>query len=95
VTEPPDTTYVLSNAPSATPLETLAQIGGSRYHVEHVLEEAKGSAGLGQYEVRSWSSWYRHMTLALMAHTFLTLIRHADAQKKFSSAALLVTPQFC
>ncbi|MHB8630123.1 MAG: IS701 family transposase [Aggregatilineales bacterium] len=52
VTEPPDTTYFLSNAPAHTSLETLAQVGGSRYHVEHLLEEAKGSAGLAQYEVR-------------------------------------------
>jgi SRSO17 transposase len=57
VTQPPDTSYFLSNAPPETPLETLAQVGGSRYHVEHLLEEAKGSAGLAQYEVRSWHSW--------------------------------------
>jgi SRSO17 transposase len=82
VAEPPDTTYFLSNAPSHTALEVLAQVGGSRYHVEHLLEEAKGSAGLGQYEVRQWHSWYRHMTLALMAHAWLTLLRHTDAQKK-------------
>src|SRR5258708_206429 len=90
VAEPPDTTYYLSNAPHDTLLETLAQVGGSRYHAEHLLEEAKGSAGLGQYEVRYWHSWYRHMTLALIAHTWLTLLRHADAKKKSRPLALLV-----
>jgi SRSO17 transposase len=94
VAQLPDTTYYLSNAPSHTPLETLAQVGGSRYHVEHLLEEAKGSAGLGHYEVRYWHSWYRHMTLALVAHTWLTLLRHADAQKKPPPASILVAPQF-
>lgn len=89
VTEPPDTTYFLSNAPSHTPLETLAQVGGSRYHVEHLLKEAKGSTGLGQYEVRYWHSWYRHMTLSLMAHAWLTLLRQADAQKKSVTSPLL------
>jgi len=93
VTEPPDTTYFLSNAPTSTPLETLAQVGGARYHVAHLLEEAKGSAGLGQYEVRSWQSWYRHMTLALIAHTWLTLLRLADAQKKSRAPALLAAAQ--
>jgi SRSO17 transposase len=82
VTEPPDTTYFLSNADSTTSLDLLAQVGGSPYPVEHLLEEAKGSAGLGQYQVRYWHSWYRHMTLALMVHTWLTLLRQADAQKK-------------
>jgi len=89
VSEPLDTTYYLSNAPAQTPLETLAQVAGSRYHIEHLLEEAKGSAGLGQYEVRYWHAWYRHMTLALLAHTWLTLLRHADAQKKSVPAPLL------
>ena len=90
VAEPPDTSYFLSNAPAQTSLETLAQVGGSRYHVQHLLEEAKGSAGLAQYEVRHWQSWYRHMTLALMAHAWLTLLRHTDAQKKSAAPAFLV-----
>jgi SRSO17 transposase len=93
VTESPDITYFLSNAPSSTPLDTLAQVGGVRYHVEHLLEEAKGRAGLGQYEVRYWHSWYRHMTLALIAHTWLTLLRQADAQKKSRPASLLAADQ--
>ncbi|MEP7287373.1 MAG: hypothetical protein ABI947_16575 [Chloroflexota bacterium] len=42
------TTGRLSNADSTTPLDVLAQVGGSRYEVEHLLEEAKGRAGLGQ-----------------------------------------------
>ncbi len=92
---PPDVTYFLSNAPTETTLDTLAQVAGSRYHVEHLLEEAKGSAGLGQYEVRHWHSWYRHMTLALMAHSWLTLIRHADAQKKSPRSAVLAAAQCC
>lgn len=35
----------------------------------------QGQVGLDQYEVRSWSGWYRHITLALLAHTFLTVTR--------------------
>lgn len=93
VTEPPDATYFLSNADSTTPLEVLAQVGGSRYQVEHLLEEAKGSAGLGQYEVRYWHSWYRHMTLALIAHTWLTLLRHEEAQKKSQPTSLLASAE--
>ena len=29
--------------------------------------------GLDQYEVRRWTGWYRHVTLALLAHAFLAV----------------------
>ena len=32
--------------------------------------------GLDQYEVRRWDGWYRHITLAMLAHAYLTVIRH-------------------
>lgn len=86
----PDVTYYLSNAPADTPLETLAQVASSRQQIEQVLDEARGSAGLADYEVRYWHSWYGHMTLALVAHAFITLLRHADTQKKSLPAANLV-----
>jgi SRSO17 transposase len=31
--------------------------------------------GLADYEVRSWHGWYRHVTLALVAQAFLTVVR--------------------
>lgn len=91
----PEVTYHVSNASAHTPLETLAQVACARHHIEQLLEEAKGSAGLADYEVRYWHSWYRHMTLALVAHAFITLLRHADAQKKLAAAASVVATEFC
>jgi SRSO17 transposase len=70
-------------------------VASARHQIEQLLEEAKGSAGLADYEVRYWHSWYRHMTLALVAHAFITLLRHADTQKKSGSAARLVATEFC
>ena len=32
--------------------------------------------GLDQYEVRKWEGWYRHITLAMLAHAYLAVIRH-------------------
>jgi len=49
---------------------------------EQLLEEAKGEAGLDEYEVRYWHSWYRHITLSMVAHTWLTLVRHTEREKK-------------
>ena len=39
------------------------------------FEEAKGQVGLDQYEVRKWEGWHRHITLAMLAHAYLAVIR--------------------
>jgi len=77
-----ESTYALSNAPVDTPLEDLVAVALARHPIEQLLQEAKSEAGLADYEVRYWHSWYRHITLSLMAHTWLTLIRHSQREKK-------------
>ena len=77
------TAYVVF-APHAVALATVVQVAGSRWTVERCFEEAKGEVGLDQYEVRSWTGWYRHMTLAMWAYALLTVLRAANL-----SAALL------
>jgi hypothetical protein len=52
---------------------------GTRSTIEQCIEESRGEVGLGQYEVRHWHSWYRHITLALMAHTWLAAHREQNA----------------
>ena len=36
---------------------------------------AKGECGLDHYEVRHWQGWYRHITLAMLAHAVLAILR--------------------
>ena len=43
--------------------------------IEEGFEQAKGEVGLDHYEVRRWPGWYRHVTLALLAHAFLVVTR--------------------
>jgi len=74
--------YYLAYAPSKTPLLTLAQVAASRYTVEQCIEEAKGETGLDEYKVRYWHSWYRHITLSLMAHAWLAFMRAKTQDKK-------------
>ena len=76
-----ETAYYLAHAPADTPLLTLAQVASTRYTVEQCIEEAKGEAGLDEYQVRYWHSWYRHITLSMMAHAWLAFVR-AKAQEK-------------
>jgi SRSO17 transposase len=78
ITKPNEIAYYLSNAPEETPLLELAQVAGARWAVEQCFEEAKGETGLDHYEVRYWQSWYRHITLSMMAHAWLTSIRRLE-----------------
>jgi SRSO17 transposase len=67
----------------------MARVAGARWASEESFESAKGEVGLDQSEVRSWPGWYRHITLALLAHAYLTVTRaHAvtpDAPRKKKS----------
>lgn len=67
--------YFLVFAPAETSLATLAEVIGDRWGIERAFEESKGAVGLDQYEVRSWHGWYRHITLAMWAHAFLSATR--------------------
>jgi SRSO17 transposase len=82
LTEPDETAFYLSNAPAETDLLTLAQVASTRYTVEQCIEEAKGETGLDHYEVRYWHSWYRHITLSMMAHAWLASVRLRRNQEK-------------
>jgi SRSO17 transposase len=62
-------------APKETALQKLVAVAGSRWTIESAFEEAKGEVGLDQYEVRGFEEWYRHVTLALLAHAFLAGLR--------------------
>jgi hypothetical protein len=46
-----------------------------RWRVESCFEEAKGETGLDEYEVRAWTGWHRHITLSMLAHAYLTIVR--------------------
>jgi len=82
LTDPSEIAYYLSNAPVTTPLDTLATVAAQRYSVEQCIEEGKGESGLDAYEVRFWHSWHRHITLAMMAHTWLAAMRSSTVVKK-------------
>lgn len=66
-------------APMATTLAVMVQIAGRRWLIEEAIETAKGEVGLDQYEVRRWTGWYRHITLALLAHAYLA-VQRAEGQ---------------
>jgi SRSO17 transposase len=75
LSDPTELAYYRAYGPEETPLEELVQVAGARWAVEEGFERAKDAVGLDQYEVRRWRAWYRHITLALLAHAYLEVTR--------------------
>jgi SRSO17 transposase len=73
--------------PARTTLAELVRVAGTRWTVECGFQQAKGEAGLDHYEVRRYDAWYRHVTLAMLAHAFLAVMR-ATAAKTMATADL-------
>nr|WP_275365636.1 transposase [Xenorhabdus bovienii] len=70
--------YVVYARREQAALKTLAQVAGHRWEIECGFEETKGECGLDHYEVRQWHSWYRHITLSLLAHAVLAVLRRRE-----------------
>lgn len=51
-----------------------ARIAGSRWAIEECFQAAKNECGLDEYEVRRYIGWYRHITLAMLAHAVLAAL---------------------
>src|SRR5204862_7577720 len=71
LSDPQDLSYYFVFGPPATTLHEMVQALGTRWHIEEDFENTK-DMGLDHYEVRSWIGWYRHITLVMLAHAFLT-----------------------
>jgi SRSO17 transposase len=75
VSDPTEIAYFACGGPPGTTLAELVRVAGTRWAVEDLFELAKGDCGLGDYEVRSWVGWHRHVTLSLFALAVVAVIR--------------------
>ena len=76
IEEQPEYAWYLFHAPtSRARLETLVRVAGQRWQIEQAFQAAKGECGLDHYEVRHWQGWYRHITLSMLAHAVLAVLR--------------------
>ena len=78
IAQPGELAYFVCFGPAGTALEELVRVAGTRWAIEECFEEAKGQ-GLDQYEVRRWAGWYRHITLAMLAHF---VIKSSDGTRR-------------
>ena len=64
--------YLLGQGLLGVPVAEVARVFTARHRIEECLGRAKGEAGLGDYQVRTWEGWHHHQTLSLLAAWFLT-----------------------
>ena len=75
LTDPTDIAYYLTHGPKRVALADLARAAGTRWAIEESFQTSKGQTGLDHYQVRQYTGWYRHITLSMLAHAFLTVTR--------------------
>jgi hypothetical protein len=95
IDDPGKIAYYLVVAPPGTSLHTMVLAIGARWCIEVDLENAK-DLGLDHYEVRSYTGWYRHITLVMLASAFLLGLciqeRQHSCQSGESSSSLPLIP---
>ena len=96
VSTPTELTAYVVLARQETMLAEVVRVAGTRWTIESCFEAAKGEVGLDHYEVRSWTGWYRHMTLSMWALALLTVMRAGalagEALKKSLSPSQGMSP---
>jgi len=70
----------LASGAEVTSEAELLRVCGVRWQIEECFARAKGEVGLDQYEVRTWDAWHRFVTLCLLAHAGLVVMRPAASQ---------------
>jgi SRSO17 transposase len=73
--DPEEQGFYQAYGPAGTTVEELVKVCQERWAVEECFAEAKGEVGLDHYEVRKWEAWQRHITLCLLAHAILAVVR--------------------
>lgn len=79
--EEEDLAYFVVFAPRETTIDEAVRVAGTRWRIESCFEEAKGDCGLDEYECRKWEAWYRHITLSMLAHAFLSVARASQPKR--------------
>jgi SRSO17 transposase len=87
--------YYFSTLPQATSLKRLTEVAHSRWAIEQFYEDAKGECGLSEYQGRRFDGLHRHLSLVMVAYSFLMLSSSAEAIEEdpsrgsFSPSALV------
>ncbi|GAB2940483.1 IS701 family transposase [Nonomuraea sp. N2-4H] len=88
LTDPDDIAFYLCYGPIGTSIDDLVRVAGARWAIEECFASAKNETGLDHYQVRRYKAWYRHITLAMLAHAYLVVTAaHAPKARAAWSAS--------
>ena len=68
--------YYHCHNPNRSGFGELVNVAGSRWPIEECFGSSKNEVGLDEYQVRKYNAWHRHITLAMLTHSFLTITAH-------------------
>ena len=92
IDDPTDLAYYFCYSNQPTSLEELVYVAASHWTVEECFQTGKNEAGLDHYQVRDYTAWYKHMTLAMIALAFLTIIKTAEEKRGSSIRTTTSSP---
>jgi SRSO17 transposase len=78
VSKPSELAYYICHTRRPVPVAELVRVAGSRWGVEETFQFAKNETGLDHYQVRTYTAWYRHITLSMLASAFLAATAQAE-----------------
>jgi SRSO17 transposase len=80
IADPTDIAFFSTFKPVATPWEKLVSVAGARWNIETGFQQTKGEVGLADYEVRTYTGWYRYIMMTLVAFAYLAVTQIALRQ---------------
>jgi SRSO17 transposase len=78
-------------APEPVTLTSLVRVAGRRWTIEENIQAGKGLAGLDEHQVRTWTSWHRWVTLAMLAAAFLAIAAATERHDPVPSGLIPLT----
>jgi SRSO17 transposase len=76
-----DLAFYRCYAPQPVTLTALVATAGIRWTIEENIQASKGLAGLDEHQVRTWTSWHRWVTLAMLAAAVLAVTTAAERRR--------------
>lgn len=70
-----ETKYYFTGLPARASLKQLAAAVKSRWPIEQFYQDGKQHCGLGDFQGRRWDGLHRHIALAMLSYSFLSLTR--------------------
>lgn len=80
VEHPAELVYYLCFHADAVGREEIVRTAAALRVIQVCFLAAKAECGLDHYQVRRWEGWYRHVTLAMLAHAFLAVAAAAEVR---------------